>query len=235
MKIHIGYDEAMHEASLVCEYSIHKYAKYHLETYFLKLDELKQKGYYYREDDDSASTDFAYSRFLVPFLNNHQGWSMFVDNDFLFVTDVCTLFDYIDRDPQASNKAVYCVKHLPYQPKNETKFWGKVQHSFPRKNWSSVMIFNNSHPATKKLTPLTIANATPQWLHRFGWCKDDEIGSIDLKWNWLVGEYNDPTPDIFPRAYHYTNGGPWNGVDGQTFEKLWLDMYKEMTGLPYIT
>ena len=85
MKIHIGYDEAMHEASLVCEYSIHKYAKYHLETYFLKLDELKQKGYYYRKDDDSASTDFAYSRFLVPFLNNHQGWSMFVDNDFLFV------------------------------------------------------------------------------------------------------------------------------------------------------
>lgn len=238
MKIYIGWDSKQSAANEVCEYSLHKYSRYPLTTKFLKRQELEESGIYYREVGDPASTEFTYTRFLVPHLENHKGWSMFVDNDFLFTADITSLFDRISREPDADDKAVYVVKHLPYIPRRETKFWGYKQLAFPRKNWTSLIIFNNSHPSCRKLTPLTVANQSPQWLHRLKWCADHEIGDISYSWNWLVGEYGKHKyqrgiGEVIPKGLHFTNGGPWNDEWGQDYEELWLDMYREMTGLPY--
>lgn len=230
MKVYIGYDSSQAAASAVCEYSIQKYLKYDIQIVHLKKQDLIDRSIYFRPEGDPASTDFTYTRFLVPYLNDYQGYSMFVDSDFLFRTDLTKLFDRIGNDRNIQNTAVYCVQHMPYNPKQETKFWGNKQHSFPRKNWSSLMIFNNSHEACKRLTPLAIANQTPQWLHRMYWCRDNQIGNIDLEWNWLVGEY-DYKNDV--QALHFTNGGPWNDVWGQDYENEWLNIYEEMTGLAF--
>jgi lipopolysaccharide biosynthesis glycosyltransferase len=230
MKIYIGHDRDQSIATDVCEFSIHKYTKYPVHTERLDISELRNTGAYYRPDGSPASTEFTYTRFLVPYLNDYKGWAMFVDSDFLFAGDVTNMWDeYIMSDPHQDETAVYCVKHMHYEPKNDTKFWGMKQHSFPRKNWSSLMIFNCSHPSVKKLTPLTIANQSPQWLHRFGWCKDEEIGYISYKWNWLVGEYG-KSERMPPKALHFTNGGPWNDVWGQDYEEYWCATYFEMTG-----
>lgn len=228
MKIYIGHDSSQAVATDVCDYSIHKYTKYPVYTTNLDIKQLRESGAYYRNADSPASTEFTYTRFLVPFLNDYKGWAMFVDSDFLFVGDVTDMWDEIMSDPFIDEMAVYCVRHMHYKPKNETKFWGNLQTDVPRKNWSSLMVFNCGHPSVKKLTPLTIANQTPQWLHRFGWCKDEEIGHISYKWNWLVGEYN--VPEVPPKALHFTNGGPWNDVWGQDYEEYWKATYFEMTG-----
>lgn len=232
MKIYIGHDSRQPEATDVCEYSIHKYTKYPVHTERLDITELKNSGIYYRPDGSPASTEFTYTRFLVPYLNNHEEWATFVDSDFLFTDDITNMWDDLMCNPRMDDYAVFCVKHLPYVPSNKTKFWGNIQHNFPRKNWSSLMVFNGRHSSTKKLTPLTVANQSPEWLHRFGWCKDSEIGSIRIHWNWLVGDYG--IPDLMtPKALHYTNGGPWNDVWGQHYDADWLAMYLEMTGYPF--
>jgi len=231
MKIYIGWDSKQQEASDVCEYSIHKYARYPVEVVHLKKDELIEQRAYYRPEGDPASTEFTYTRFLLPWLNNYTGWSVFVDSDFLFQHDVTSMLDYIENTRISNNRAVYVCKHHEYVPKSETKFWGKPQMTFPRKNWSSLMVFNNSHTACRRLHPLSVSNQSPQWLHRFEWCNDDQIGEISLLWNWLVGEYESDVPGV--RGLHFTNGGPWNDVWGQDYEDLWLDTYEEMIGFPF--
>lgn len=230
MKIYIGHDHNQSVATDVCEFSIHKYTKYPVHTERLDISELRNTGAYYRPDGSPASTEFTYTRFLVPYINDYKGWAMFVDSDFLFAGDVTNMWDeHIHYDQNAENTAVYCVRHMHYKPKNKTKFWGNTQEDVPRKNWSSLMIFNCSHPSVKKLNPLTVANQSPQWLHRFGWCNDEEIGHISYTWNWLVGEYGKPEK-IPPKALHFTNGGPWNDVWGQDYEEYWRATYFEMTG-----
>jgi len=233
MKIYIGWDSKQQDASDVCEYSIYKHARYTLNVQHLKQHELRESGAYYRDPLSPASTEFTYTRFLVPFLNDYKGWSMFCDSDFLFTHDITSLFDRINREPYADDYAVFCVRHLPYDPKQPVKFWGHEQVALPRKNWSSFMIFNNNHPSCRKLTPLTVSNRSAEWLHRFHWCHDREIGDISYSWNWLVGEYG--VAEATPKALHFTNGGPWNDVWGQQYEQMWLDEYKEMTGIPYGT
>ena len=76
---------------------------------------------------------------------------------------------------------------------------------YPKKNWSSLMLFNCSHPSIKNLNINNINTKQPAWLHRMEWCKENEIGEIDKKYNYLVGYYND---NNF-KALHYTDGGPW--------------------------
>ena len=102
-----------------------------------------------------------------------------------------------------------CVKH-DYKPKSETKMDGKIQSIYPRKNWSSLVLWNCSHPSNKKITKELVNDdqITGKYLHRFSWLKDDEIGSINHHWNWLVGWYQEPK-DGKPKAIHYTEGGPW--------------------------
>ena len=156
----------------------------------------------YSEVHTDGSNEFIYSRFLVPKLTNYEGWAVFCDCDFIFLGDVSNLFKNLDE-----NKAVYCVKH-DYTPKEKHKMDGQKQTIYPRKNWSSFILYNCSHPSTKKLTVEKVNNETGAYLHQFKWCEDDEIGSLDERWNWLEGWTSNHNSNS-PYAVHYTRGGPW--------------------------
>lgn len=198
----IGYDPKEDIAYRVCKYSLLKRSSNNVNVMSLKLDELVAKKLYTRPIDPLASTQFTYTRFLVPLLNNYEGWAVFCDCDFIFLNDVSNLINNLDND-----KAVYCVQH-DYTPKEKHKMDGQKQSIYPRKNWSSFIIFNCSHPSTKKLTVETVNNETGAYLHQFKWCKDDEIGSLDERWNWLEG-WTSNHNSAKPFAVHYTRGGPW--------------------------
>jgi hypothetical protein len=100
-----------------------------------------------------------------------------------------------------------CAKH-DYQPKATTKMDGQVQSVYPRKNWSSFMLFNCAHPSTRKLTPEVVNSESGAYLHRMQWAADEEIGEVPYSWNFLEGWYDKPQSG-YPDAVHYTNGGPW--------------------------
>ncbi|RZJ40979.1 MAG: glycosyltransferase [Brevundimonas sp.] len=223
MKIYVGYDSREDIAWQVCRHSLERHMSGAVSIHSLRQSELRNLGLYTRPGDSTASTEFSLTRFLTPYIAAHEGWSLFVDCDFLFTRDITQLLTGLDP-----RKAVYVVKH-DYVPASAMKMDGKVQTTYPRKNWSSFMLFNGAHPLVKKLTPEFVNGATPQHLHRFEWLPDDEdlIGALDVTWNFLVGEY--PTPAEVPAAIHYTNGGPWfSECEGVEFSDLWLqeqDLY----------
>ncbi len=198
----IGYDAKEDIAYRVCKNSLLKRASVNVKVTSLKLDELIAKKLYTRTIDPLASTQFTYSRFLVPKLMNYNGWAVFCDCDFIFLDDVANLTNDLD-----TSKAVYCVKH-DYTPKEKHKMDGQKQSIYPRKNWSSFIIFNCSHPSTKNLSVETVNSESGAYLHQFKWCKDDEIGSLDERWNWLEG-WTSNHNKLRPFAVHYTRGGPW--------------------------
>jgi len=202
-KVYIGYDSREDLAYQVSKYSILNKSK-NISVQPLKLNELREKKLYWRDEDKLGSTEFTFSRFLVPELNGFNGWALFCDCDLLFLKDVNSLFDLAD-----DKYAVMCVQH-DYKPQEGQKMDGKIQSLYPRKNWSSVVLWNCSHPSNKQVNKELINNpqTTGKYLHRFSWLKNEEIGSIPIKWNWLVGWYSEPT-DGFPCALHYTEGGPW--------------------------
>lgn len=149
------------------------------------------------------STEFANSRFLLPFVIPREGragnWALFIDSDFLVVADIVELFSMADP-----NFAVMVVKHA-HRPGEAQKMDGQMQEAYGRKNWSSAMLWNLDHPAHRKLTVDAVNSRPGRDLHRFYWLDDDEIGSLDPSWNFLVG-YDQPTMKI--RALHYTLGTP---------------------------
>ncbi len=198
----IGYDAKEDIAYRVCKYSLLKRASSKVKVVSLKLEELISRNFYTRPIDPLASTQFTYSRFLVPKLMNFKGWAVFCDCDFIFLDDVTNLIKSLDE-----TKAVYCVKH-DYTPKEKHKMDGQKQTIYPRKNWSSFILFNCSHPSTKKLTVDTVNSESGAYLHQFKWCKDEEIGSLDERWNWLEG-WTSNHNDNKPFAVHFTRGGPW--------------------------
>jgi len=201
-KVFVGYDSREDIAWQVCRHSILRNSTPDLEVYPLKLQSLREVGLYSRPTD-VASTEFSLTRFLTPYLSGtHDGWSIFVDCDFLFTADIRRVLSEANRD-----KAVHVVQH-DYIPANSIKMDGQVQTAYPRKNWSSFILFNNAHPDVKALTPEVVNSASPAYLHRFEWVSDDSlIGALPLGWNFLEGEY--AKPDRLPYAVHYTNGGPW--------------------------
>ena len=191
----------------------------------LKQQELRDAGWYTRPIDKLASTEFTFTRFLIPELTNFKGWALFMDCDMILTTDIKELFD--QADPKY---AVMCVQH-DYTPKEGFKMDGQKQTIYPRKNWSSVMLFNCGHPSNAALT-MDLVNdpeINGAYLHRFNWLKDEEIGELDHTWNYLVGVYNDI--DI-PKLIHYTEGGPWfeNYRDCE-FNELWKqELHTMMNG-----
>jgi hypothetical protein len=198
MKIFIGYDSREPVAFHVLAHSIMRRASRPVEIVPLIQDQLRRCGLYLRERDPRESTEFSLTRFLVPYLSGYEGFSLYLDCDMLCLTDVLTDIKEIVR-----GKAVYVVQH-DYTPKNGVKFLGQEQTAYPRKNWSSFMVFDNA--ACKELIAVDDVNYAPAlFLHRFAWTKE-RIGSLPLNLNWLVGEYP-KIPD--PKIVHFTNGGPW--------------------------
>lgn len=202
LDIYIGWDSREPIAYDVAKKTLLDRASIPVEVHPIKLAELIEKGAYTREVDPLASTEFTYSRFFTPWLAGYKGWALFCDCDFLFLDDVAKLTEYLDP-----SKAVLCVKH-DYTPKATVKMDGKVQTNYPRKNWSSFMLFNCEHPSTKTLTPEVINSQTGAYLHRMQWAADEEIGGIPERWNWLEGWSEKPETGT-PSAVHFTNGGPW--------------------------
>ena len=213
----IGYDPKEDIAYRICKYSLLKRASTKVKVFSLKLDELIAKKLYTRTIDPLASTQFTYSRFLVPKLMNYTGWAVFCDCDFIFLDDVNNLIKNLD-----DSKAVYCVQH-DYTPKEKHKMDGQKQTIYPRKNWSSFILFNCSHPSTKNLTVETVNSENGAYLHQFKWCKNEEIGKLDERWNWLEGWTSNHNHNK-PFAVHYTRGGPWfSEWQDVEYAKEWLN------------
>lgn len=203
MKVFIGWDSREDIAYQVCKHSILSRTDEDVTVVPLVQQKLKEEGLYTRETDPLSSTEFTFTRFLVPHLANYSGWALFVDCDFLFVDDIKKLFNLTRHQ----DYAVMCVQHN-YVPSNSTKMDDKVQYQYPRKNWSSMILFNCDHPANRILTPELVNRETGAFLHRFQWLQDNQIGAISHEWNWLVNWYKEPEHGK-PKAIHYTEGGPW--------------------------
>ena len=205
-RIYIGWDSREDIAYQVARESILASARYpaDFEIIPIKQDELREQGMYWRDEDKLGSTEFTFTRFLVPELNEFDGWALFIDCDFLVTTDLQKLFSLCD-----DRYAIMCAKH-DYTPKKTKKMDGKVQHVYPRKNWSSMMLINCGHPSNKQLTKEIVNDpeVDGKYLHRFSWLKDDEVGEVSHEWNWLIGWYKEPQ-DGNPKMLHYTEGGPW--------------------------
>ena len=198
----IGYDSKEDIAYRVCKQSLLNNSSIPITVFSLKLYELVSKKIYYRSIDPLASTEFTYSRFLVPSLMNFKGWAVFCDCDFVFLNDVAKLFENLSED-----KAIYCVQH-DYTPNEKHKMDGQKQTIYPRKNWSSSIVYNCSHPSNLKLDIDLVNNETGSFLHQFKWLQDSEIGSLDERWNWLEG-WTSKHNNQKPYAVHFTRGGPW--------------------------
>ena len=200
----------------ICKYYILNYNSV-VNIQPIKLDELIDRGVYYREVDPLASTEFTYSRFLVPYLNDYKGIAIFCDSDFLWQCDVNEVLEYYDE-----RYAVMCVQH-DYTPKTDTKMDGVVQTTYPRKNWSSLMIFNCEHDDCKNLSVENVNTKNAKYLHRMEWT--DKVGKIPLIYNWLEGDY---LSNINPKVIHFTNGGPWHETWNGDYKENWINLYNEL-------
>jgi len=204
LTVYIGWDSREPIAADVCKYSILENASIPVDIVMLKQDDLRSRGLYWRDVDKLASTEFTFTRFLVPELNNFEGTAIFMDSDMVLTTDIAELIAEIDP-----NKAVSCVQH-DYTPPEGVKMDGQQQLAYPRKNWSSMVVWNCAHPANKKVTKELVNDpeVTGAYLHRFSWLKDHYIGLLGPQWNWLVDWYVEGR-DGSPLLLHYTEGGPW--------------------------
>ncbi len=197
IRVFIGYDGREAVAFSVLAHSIHARASAPVAIAPLMLSELSHM--LTRERHSLQSSDFAFSRFLTPYLSEFAGWSIFMDCDMLMLDDIAKL--YALRDDRHS---VMVVKHN-HVPKESKKFLGEPQTPYQKKNWSSVMMFNNAR--CRALTPDYVNTASGLELHQFKWlASDDLIGDIPDRWNHLVG-YSPPRCDV--ALVHYTLGGPY--------------------------
>lgn len=154
------------------------------------------------DGQQDGSNAFIYSRYLVPLLQGYKGFALFCDGDMVVTEDIAKLWALRDK-----SKAVQVVKHC-YKTKHPRKYVGSPLESdnldYPRKNWSSVILWNCGHPSNRVLTKEFVSEAGGAILHRFDWLNDDEIGDLPSEWNQLVGEHEDRGAKL----YHYTLGVP---------------------------
>jgi len=211
LRIFIGWDSRFPEPADVLRYSLLKFATIPLEIQYLKLDQLQLN----RDHDPLATTEFTYSRFLVPYLCNFRGKALFLDNDMLCLGDVKQLDDL-----DMGSYALRVVKH-EYAPSNTVKMYGCPQTSYPRKNWSSMMLMDCSK--LKLWTKKVVETQTGAYLHRFQDIADHLIDEIPKTWNTL------DWMDLHTQLIHYTNGGPWfEQYRDHPHAGVWYQMRDEM-------
>ncbi len=229
--IYIGFDAGEPQTYSVCEFSLRRRASIPLLIRALDCRTLHHAGFYDRpwhmdgktmvddRDGKPFSTEFSFTRFLVPSLSLFEDWALFCDGDFLYLEDVAKLAALAD-----DKYAVMVVKHV-HNPLEETKMDGRAQTRYFRKNWSSLVLWNCSHPSNRILTPRVVNQETGQWLHAFSWLKEEEIGALPLRWNYLAnvsGAYSGT-----PSAVHYTLGTPeYEAHDQGQFADLWKAEYE---------
>ena len=229
LNIYIGYDSNHGDLHEVNKKSILKNLKtsngylmkecsWEPEIKYLDISKLPD----YNREYANQSTEFTYSRFLIPYLENYEGFSIFIDNDFIWRKNILPLFYYLNMDD-----AIACIKY-PQIKHDETKFDGQVNIDYPCKLWSSLMVFNNGHEDCKKLTPEVVNTWTGAQLHQFEWT--DKISKIPEHYIFTEG-YDNPETKWDCSGYHYTRGGPWiDNMDTSNikrlshYEKIKLDM-----------
>ena len=213
--VYIGYDPKEHAAYEVLKFSIERISSKPVRVVALKKDIVERMGLYRRKSNiinglaydeivgKPFSTEFSFTRFLVPHLNMYEGYALFMDSDMYIRADVTELFEHCNN----SYYPLWCVHHK-YEPEKGTKMDGQVQEPYRRKNWSSLMMFNCGHIENQRLTVNEINTRPGRWLHGFQWLPDKEadIGKIPEEWNWLDG--HSPV-DLEAKNVHFTTGGPW--------------------------
>jgi lipopolysaccharide biosynthesis glycosyltransferase len=211
LRIFIGYDSREAECADVLAYSLRKHASISLDIRYLKLAELD----FDRPRDPLQSTEFTYTRFLVPSLCHYQGKAIFMDCDMLCLSDIKELDDL-----DMSTYALRVVKH-DHQPTSTVKMDGQVQTAYPRKNWSSLMIMNCS--LLRLWTKEVVETQSGAYLHRFQDIPDELIGDIPRTWNTL--DWMDENTKLI----HYTSGGPWfDQCKDHAFGEIWRK-YRDST------
>ena len=252
-KIFIGADSREAIAYDVARHSILKRTGGNVTVHPLWLNQMRELGIYTRPVDALGSTEFTFSRFWVPYLMGYAGRGIFIDCDFVVNCDIMEMFQLAEKEFENPDIAMAVCKH-DYAPREGLKMDGKAQHVYPRKNWSSSMVFNCGHNLNSLLT-LSVLNdesKTGKFFHRFQWlgdsADDDEnmeesearIGSLPIDFNWLSGEYAPPDHILEgedgPRVVHYTLGGPWFS-DQMCWEypytDWWLKETEEVIGRPW--
>ena len=193
--IFIGYDPREAIAYHTCANSIIRNSSVPVSIIPLALNLFKD----YTETHRDGSNQFIYSRFLVPHLMDFSGHAIFIDGDMIVRGDIAELWELRD-----SSKDVQVVKH-DYKTRMPVKYLGSKNEDYPRKNWSSVILWNcNSFP-NRRLMPQFVQKATGAELHRFTWLDDERIGELPPEWNWLPDEYG---PNADAKLLHYTLGTP---------------------------
>jgi len=214
INLYVGYDEREAIAYHVFCHSVIKNTSIPVKITPLVLSQLKE----FNETHQDRSNDFVYSRFLTPYLNEFDGWAIFADGDMICQADLKELMGMADP-----NKALMVVKH-DYQTKASIKYLGNINENYPRKNWSSVILWNCSHPKHKILTPEFVSNQTGKFLHRFSWLDDNDIGELPVEWNWLACEYEKNTE---AKLIHYTLGTPcFKDFRDTDMAEIWYDYYE---------
>ena len=225
MRVYVGVDNREPEAFAVLAHTIRKRASCDVDITPLEINRLRSAGLLTRLMDSRShqlydlasnapcSTEFAISRFLVPILAQ-SGFALFMDSDMVALGDFAELTKL--ADPRF---AVQVVKH-DYRPAEQFKMDMQAQTTYPRKNWSSVMLFNCDHPANRRLTVADVNVRRGFDLHQFYWLADSEIGELPAEWNWLVGVQ--PKPKA-PKIAHFTLGGPWfKDWQPKPYDDIWV-------------
>ena len=125
IRVFIGYDDNEIVAYHVLTHSILRHATQPIAI--TPLAKSHMQSFYSRERSALESTDFSFTRFLVPFLSGYSGWSLFMDCDMLMTGDVAELWS-LRNDAYA----VMCVKH-DYEARDEAKFLGPCRRSMKRR------------------------------------------------------------------------------------------------------
>jgi lipopolysaccharide biosynthesis glycosyltransferase len=211
--IFIGYDSKVKIAYHVLAESILRNSSTPVTVSPVNLNNLK--NIYTRKQDLLASTEFSFSRFLVPHLMNYNGWAIFMDSDMVMLSDITELWNLRNE-----KYALQVCKH-DYTPNSKNKFLGNNQTIYAKKNWSSLMLMDCSK--CKTLTPEYVNTKSGLELHQFKWLDENLIGSIPLEWNWLVGEYP-YKKDV--HNIHFTEGGPYfKEYKNTEYANEWFNIY----------
>ncbi len=217
IRVFLGYDSREAVAFHVASHSIHCRSSQPVSVAPIMLSQLR--GIFNRGKHELQSTEFSFSRFLVPYLSDYQGWSLFMDGDVLCLDDIAKLWEL--RDERYS---VQVVKH-EHVPTEKTKFLGEKQTVYEKKNWSSVVLFQNEK--CRSLTPEYVNTASGLELHRFHWLgNDDLIGEIPHRWNHLV-DYDPTIPINDVSNLHFTSGGPYfEAYRNCSYAAEWMKEYE---------
>ena len=195
ISVFVGYDPREAIAYHVCANSIIRHASAPVAIIPLALNLFQD----YKETHGDNSNHFVYTRFLVPHLMDFSGRAIFIDGDMIVRGDIVELFESFRMGHD-----VAVVKH-DYKTRMPVKYMGAPNEDYPRKNWSSVIIWDCQTFTNRKLTPEFVQSQPGSFLHRFSWIPDDRIQELPAEWNWLPDEYG---ANANAKLLHYTLGTP---------------------------